>query len=191
MVIEDFCSRLIQGIRRAKEGADPWVCLECRKAAADDFRDLETSGYHVYRDFPGKRFVIEYVAVGPSGVFAMAAERPERRRLAKRGGKALFDGRLFRSPVLVEEASLAGIRRQAAWLSAWLEERIGEAVTVYPLLVLTGWLQNRSTWGDIVLVSLSDYLTLTTPSSGVLRGSIIDTISRRLAARCPEPQVQP
>jgi hypothetical protein len=166
---------------------DAWICLECTDAAGQDFCDLEAYGYKVYRDFHGKGFVIGHIAVGPRGVFAAGEERqaaPGTGKGVSGGGRVFFDNPFFRSPVWVEAASLAGVRRQAAWLSRWLESRVGEAVTVYPLLVIAGWLSNRRKWGDIFLVSRRDYEALTERDGKGLSKSVIEEIHRHLDGRC-------
>jgi hypothetical protein len=180
-----------QGLSRvARPGRardDVWIGLECANAAARDFYDLGACGYRVYRDFHGKGFVIGHIAVGQKGVFAAGEERqvaPGTGKGASGHERAFFDTPLFRSPVSVETASLAGVRRQAAWLSGWLESRVGEAVAVYPLLVIAGWLSNRRKWGDILLVSRRDYETLTERDGKSLSKSVIEKIHRHLDGRC-------
>ena len=166
---------------------DAWISLECTDAAARDFRDLEACGYRVYRDFPGEGFVISHIAVGPRGVFAAGEEgqaAPNTEKGASRYERAFFDSPFFRFPVRVEAASLAGVRSQAAWLSWWLEKGVGEAVPVYPLLVIAGWLANRRKWGDIVLVGRRDYEVLTARDGKNLSGTGIEKIQRQLDGRC-------
>ena len=175
----------IAGPGRARD--DVWIGLECASAAAQDFRDLGACGYRVYRDFHGKGFVIGHIAVGPRGVFAAGEEQraaPGTRKGASGTGRAFFDNPFFRSPVSVETASLAGVRKQAAWLSGWLESRVGEAVAVYPLLVIAGWLSNRRKWGDILLVSRRDYEALTERNGKGLSGATIEKIHSHLDGRC-------
>jgi hypothetical protein len=176
---------LSRAARRARD--DAWVGLECENAAERDFCRLETCGYSVYRDFPGKSFVISHVAVGPNGVFAAGAERSAERETgegAPAEKKAFFDTPVFRSPVRVEAASLARVRRQAAWLSWWLESRVGETVTVYPLLVVAGWLANRLKWGDLIFVSQRDYDALTALNAKALPRAVMEKIRRQLDDRC-------
>ena len=170
-----------------RAGDEAWIGLECVDAAAQNFRSLEACGYRVYRDFPGERFVIGHVAVGPNGVFAAWEESQaamEKGKGAPGDGRAFFDSPFFRSPVQVGAASLAGVRRQAAWLSGWLESGVGETVAVYPLLVIAGWLANRRKWGDIVLVSQRDYDALTAWDGQGLSATVMEKIRRRLDGRC-------
>jgi hypothetical protein len=177
--------RLSRAARRERD--DAWVGPECENAAERDFCRLEACGYSVYRDFPGESFVISHVAVGPNGVFAAGAEHSaeaETGNGASAEKKAFFDGPVFRYPVLVKAASLARVRRQAAWLSWWLENRIGETVAVYPLLVVAGWLANRLKWGDIVFVSQHDYNALTARSAKALPRTAMERIRRQLDGRC-------
>lgn len=180
--------RAAQGLSRvARPRDDVWIGLECADAAARDFCDLEACGYRIYHDFRGKRFVIGHIVVGPKGVFAAGEERhaaPGTGKGASGDERAFFDSPFFRSPVSVETASLAGVRRQAAWLSGWLERRVGEAVAVYPLLVIAGWLANRRKWGDIVLVSRRGYEALTTRDGKGLSECVIEKIHRQLDGRC-------
>jgi hypothetical protein len=166
---------------------DAWVGLECENAAERDFCRLEACGYSVYRDFPGESFVISHVALGPNGVFAAGAERSAEDQTgsgAPAEKKAFFDGPVFRYPVLVKAASLTRVRRQAAWLSWWLESSVGETVAVYPLLVVAGWLANRLKWGDIVFVSQRDYDALTARSANALSRTVMEKIRRQLDGRC-------
>lgn len=172
--------------RPSRTRNEAWVGLECENAAADDFYRLEASGYTVYWDFPGNGFVINHVAVGPNGVFAAGAEgvaRPTTGSPSPGRDKVFFDNPVFRSSVRVEPASLARVQRQAEWLSRWLENRTGEIVIVYPMLVVGGWLANRRKWGDIVFVSQSDYQALTTKGAKALSPNAMEKIRSRLDDR--------
>jgi hypothetical protein len=182
-MMTDILNRKTQGIRATGED-QVWVCLECRRAVLDDFPILEASGYRLYHNFCSGRLVIDHVMAGPKGVFVMEKETPRcgtrRTKAPCRGVKAYFVTRLYWTPIMVDAPSLLGLCRKAAWLSAWLRECAGETIEVHPLMILPGWLSNRSAWGEIVLVNLNDYKALTERNFRGMRSDVIETVNRNL-----------
>lgn len=173
-------------MRPLKEKNDAWVGLDCKMGVGQDLNALVLHGYGVYHNFPGEKLSIDHIAVGPNGVFSVAAERRAELKRGKGPGdtKVIYDGQHLRFPLWVETRCLDRARRQAQWLSRWLGSTVGEAVMVYPLLVLPGWLVNRRKWGDVVLVSEKDYEFLTTLCVRLLSDALIERISQQIEQRC-------
>ena len=172
-------------MRPLKEKNDTWIGLDCTRGVGQDLNALRPRGYWVCHDFPGEKSSIDHIAVGPNGVFSLAAERraePERGK-GPDHAKVIYDGQNLRFPLSVETRSLDRARRQAQQLSRWLGSTVGAEVTVYPLLVLPGWLVNRRKWGDVVLVSQRDYEFLTTLRVRLLSDSLINQIIHQLEQR--------
>ena len=168
-----------------KEKSDTWVGLDCKTGVKQDLLALVLHGYWVCHDFPGAKLTIDHVAVGPNGVFSVSAEQQAELKKGKGPGdtRVIYDGQHVRFPLWVDTKCLDRAKRQARWLSRWLGGAVGEAVTVYPLVVLPGWLVNRRKWGDVVLVHEKDYAFLTTSRSRTLSDGLITRISRELEQR--------
>jgi len=182
--------RLEARMRPLKENDDAWVGLDCKMGVERELNALAIRGYWVYHNFPGEKLSIDHIAVGPNGVFSVAAERRAELKRGKGQGctKVIYDGQHLRFPLWVETRCLDGARRQAHWLSRWLGSTVGAAVTVYALLVLPGWLVNRRKWGDVVLLSEKDYQFLTTLRVRPLTDTLVTQISHQLERRCRDAE---
>jgi hypothetical protein len=162
---------------------DGWVGLDCTRGVGQDLNALVFHGYLVCHDFPGEKSSIDHIAVGPNGVFSVAAGSRAELKRGKGHARAIYSDQNLGFPLWVETRCLDEARKQAQWLSRWLGGTVGAAVMVYPLVVLPGWLVNRGKWGDVVLVRERDYQFLTTPRAR-LSDSLIERIGHELKQRC-------
>ena len=83
-------------------------------------------GYRVYHDFPGDKFNIDHIVVGPPGVFAVetkARSKPTSQD-RKADAKVKYDGKCLRFPNATDVEFLEQAKRQAEWLSKWLRSAV-------------------------------------------------------------------
>lgn len=115
------------------------------RVVGEALEPLKAQGWRVFHDVPGvdngRKFNIDHVAVGPTGVYVI--ETKTRRKGAARPGfddyKVYFDGHALVWPWGEDNHGLDQAERNADWLSATLFPGIGEFVPVLPILTLPGW----------------------------------------------------
>ncbi len=154
---------------------DALLWLDC---TGEVERDLVPHGYLVFRAVRAGGCSVDRAAVGPNGVFLLESVG-RGKRVATR---IVYDRENRAWPFYVEQRDVERARAHALRLSGWLAGILGEAVGVYPLLVLPGWLGNRGRWGDIVLVGAGDYDVLTRRQARC-SGALIRETGRILAER--------
>lgn len=139
---------------------------------AQELNRLMPEGNYVYHDFPAANFNIDHILVGPAGVFAIETKARSKKITGdnKKDAKAIYNGREIDFSGYKDTRYLEQAKRQAKWLSNWLNSSIGESVEVFPVLCLPGW-----------------FVELKTPYTGIyvanpkqLKGVIKSKISRKL-----------
>ncbi len=118
---------------------------ECEVAVGQELSQLIGLGYRVFHDFPADKFNIDHIAVGPQGVFAIETKgRAKTRKQENDSWKLQFDGKKLMFPGWSEDKPVIQAKKQASWLSKWLENSTGEKYKAIPVLAIPGW------WIDIV-----------------------------------------
>lgn len=115
---------------------------DCEVAVGHGLFPLARSGYNIYHDFPASdKFNIDHIAVGPQGVFAIETKgRAKSSKAEKNNWRVRFDGeKLIFPEKRYETKPVEQARRQAKWLSRWIEQATCERVPVIPVLVVPGW----------------------------------------------------
>ena len=165
--------------------------MEAEMAAGQELSMLMRDGFFVFHDLPGdKKFNIDHVVVGPSGLFAVETKgRPKRVRDDGSGYRVtLQDGRLV-FPGWSETAPLEQARLNASWLSKWLTSAVGEQVIAKPVLVLPGWFVERKSPSDVAVINGSNarQYFLKAQGSGISE-QLVSRIVHQLDARCRDIQ---
>lgn len=123
---------------------------ECELVVGQDLIDLVLKGFRVYHDLPADGFNIDHIAIGPTGVFAIETKgRSKQINTEKENWKLTFDGDTLHFPGWTERKPIQQARRQAKWLSNWLNSATGEPQNVVPVLVIPGWYINRKKKSDL------------------------------------------
>jgi hypothetical protein len=123
---------------------------ECKVAIGQELSQLASLGFRVFHDFPADNFNIDHIAVGPQGVYVIETKgRAKARKQAQDNWKLQFDGTKLIFPGWVEEKPVKQAKRQAAWLSKWLENSTGEKYKTTPVLAIPGWWIDRLTESDL------------------------------------------
>lgn len=139
-----FCARRIVLLWRKRQAYHLGWFGE--RVVAEKLAPLRFSGWRVFHDVPfvskGKPFNIDHVVVGEGGLFAI--ETKTRRMGGGRNGETdnevCFDGQALHWPRHKnDESGLLQAERNAATLSKWVEEEIGQKVSAMPILVIPGW----------------------------------------------------
>jgi len=178
---------------KARESGNRYLGYFGERLVAESLEPLKAQGWRVFHDVPGTAnghaFNIDHVAVGPTGGFII--ETKTRRKGAARPGfddhKVYFDGRSLIWPWGEDNHGLDQAERNATWLSALLQNEIGERVPVTPLLTLPGW------WVEMKPSRDSRPCQVTNPKllpkllsagSAILTPRQVDAIAAKLEARC-------
>lgn len=152
----------VRAFRRYQDAQNIRLGLRGEQAVAEALNEAAESGFRSFHDLPGgDDWNIDHVAVGTRGVFLI--ETKARRRRGSSNGQAahevVFDGEALQFPHGRDASPIEQAKRNAAWLSNHLREATGEAVEVFPLVVLPGWFVKNTAKGNFrVGVMAANYL---------------------------------
>lgn len=116
------------------------------RLVAEKLAPLRFSGWRIFHDVPfvsnGKTFNLDHVVVGEGGLFVL--ETKVRRKGGGREGEAenevCFDGQALHWPRYKnDESGLLQAERNAATLTSWIKQEIGQEVPATPILVIPAW----------------------------------------------------
>jgi len=76
-------------------------------------------------------------------------------------------------------------KRQAEWLSKWLQKAVGEAVRVRPVVALPGWFVKRVASGGIPVINPKNFRSIAKTKGGInLSDQMISRIVYQLERKC-------
>ena len=156
-------------------------------AVGQELNQLMRDGFYVYHDFFVDKFNIDHIVVGPQGVFAV--ETKARSKPISAGPapdyKVIYDGKCLQFPNGTDVQSIEQTKRQAEWLSKWLQSAIGERVWVRPVLALPGWFVERTASGGIPVINPKNFRSIARSIDGnILSESMISRIVHQLDRKC-------
>ncbi|MDX2187128.1 MAG: nuclease-related domain-containing protein [Opitutaceae bacterium] len=106
---------------------------------------LRADGFHVFHDLQAdggeRKFNLDHVVVGPSGVWMIETKtRKKRDRAADTDAhKVKFDGTALHWPSFTETKSVDQAKHQIRWLAKWIEQRTGLRVEPKGIIAIPGW----------------------------------------------------
>jgi hypothetical protein len=116
--------------------------LSGEQAVAEALNEVADIGFRSFHDVPAEEnWNIDHVSVGTRGVFLIETKAC-RRRGSKNGQAAhevIYDGEFLQFPFFKTKKPIEQARRNAKWLSNYLNKKTGEPMEVFPLVVLPGW----------------------------------------------------
>ena len=117
-------------------------------AVGQELNLLMLEGYHVFHDLVVdriKKFNIDHIIVGSSGVYAVETKTRSKSRIKKKNESAnvIYDGNALNFPHYSDTASLKQARLNALTLQKWLTSAVGEQVNVEAILTIPGWYVER------------------------------------------------
>jgi len=121
-------------------------------AAGQELNELARLGYRVFHDlqFEGEKRHVDHVVVGPGGVFVI--ETKGRAHGASSGWTLRYDGESLEFPGWEERKPLVEALAHAQRVQAWLSLVTGESVRAQALVVLPGWVVQRSSSGGVAVL---------------------------------------
>lgn len=157
---------------------------ECEQAVGQDLNELLRYGFNVYHDFLAGDFNIDHIAIGPTGVFAIETKGRSKQLNAERANwKVSFDGETLHFPTWSEREPIAQARRQAKWLSKWVESATGHPQQVFPVLAIPGWYITRTKPSDFRIYP-GKGSTFLAKGQVVLSKERIQAISHQVECKC-------
>ncbi len=148
--------------RGFREGENIRLGLRGEQAVAEALNEAASVGFRSFHDLPGgETWNIDHVAVGTRGLFLI--ETKARRRLKNWKGlpehEVIYDGEKLQFPRGPDSRPIEQAKRNAKWLSNYLEKKTGEPVRVEPLVILPGWFVKITAKGNsAVKVMNANYL---------------------------------
>lgn len=161
------------------------------RAVGEELDALRADGCRIFHDVPAegvrKKFNIDHVVVGPTGVWAV--ETKTRRKGKARPGykehEVIFDGKVLIWPWGEDRDGLDQAKNEAEWLGKWLNKMTGLTQPPRPILALPGWFVINRARGPI---SVQNEKNLRSAILGhgarVMSDVQIDLLSRQLENRC-------
>lgn len=169
-----------------KEIRDMRLGLDGELATAEELNQLMSHGYYVFHDFPGDKFNIDHIAIGPTGVFAV--ETKTRSKVMGKGEQhatVMFEDSQLTFPNYQESKSIQQAKDQARWLSNFLKKSVGKAIPVKPVLALPGWMvKSRARDASIMVINPKQAVPIITPNTKVLDKQTIQQIQYQVEQRC-------
>jgi hypothetical protein len=161
------------------------------RAVAEELEPLLREGYHVFHDVPvegsKENFNLDHVVVGSTGLFAI--ETKTRRKGRAREGfddhKVFYDGRQLIWPWAEDSFGLKQAQNEADWLTKWVRQMTGIAITAKPILALPGWWVETRALGPVAVQNPKNIPShIRGKSERVLSEEQIQFITRQLDVRC-------
>lgn len=115
------------------------------RATAQALMPLMAKGCMVYNDIPAGEFNLDHVVIGLDRVYVI--ETKSRRKPAKHGkdsAQVRFDGHVLQFPGWQETRPLDQARAEARWLAQHVYRKLGERISVDPVLAFPGWYVTQS-----------------------------------------------
>lgn len=117
-------------------------------AVGQELNQLMLAGYHVFHDMVVdkiRKFNIDHIIVGSSGVYAVETKTRSKSILKKKNESAnvIYDGNALNFPHYTDRASVKQARLNAAYLQKWLASAVGEPAAVEAILTIPGWFVER------------------------------------------------
>lgn len=152
---------------------------------------LLSLNYHVFHDVPaeagGRRFNLDHVVVGPTGVFLIETKtrRKGRARPGFKDHEVGYDGQKLIWPWGEDRHGLEQAEAETRWLAEWLNKLTGVGLIVRPILALPGWYVKSTAVGSVNVVNAKG-LPSAIKGRGmrVISDEQIDLIARQLDQRC-------
>ncbi len=160
-------------------------------AVGQQLNQLMRDGYYIFHDVPGKKFNIDHIVVGQSGVFAV--ETKARRKPILGDGRAeaevIYDGHCLKFPKWTENKPIEQAIIQAKWLSNYLSNAVGEKIDAKPVVALPGWFVKKISAHGIPVINPKQFNLLLKKRE--LSEDMIIRIIHQLEQRCRdvEPNV--
>ncbi len=147
--------------------------------------------YHAFHDVPaeasGRKFNLDHVVVGPTGVFLIETKtrRKGRARPGFKDHEVGYDGQKLIWPWAEDRHGLEQAEAEARWLADWLNKLTGFGISVRPILALPGWYVKATAVGTVTVVNAKG-LTSAIKGRGVvvLSDAQVDLLARQLDQRC-------
>ncbi len=155
-------------VKIAKERQSKRLGLEGEIAVGQMLEPLLREGGWVFHDFQAGKFNIDHILVNQAGVFAIETKTRSKAN-GERGTQAVkvvFDGKQLNFPSHSESQSIDQARRQAKWLSQWLEGAVGQKISVQPVVTIPGWFVERTGRSDVIVTNPKKPEFLAKPMNG-------------------------
>ena len=116
---------------------------------------LSLMGYRIFHDLDLEGLKIDHLLINDSGVFCLETETPDipKSYRRKKERELNYNGRKLQYPWGEDASCILTVQRNASTLARILREQTGEAIPVYPVLILPGWKINRTGKGPVNVVN--------------------------------------
>jgi len=175
-------------LQLAKERKNKRLGLEGEIAVGQMLDPLLREGGWIFHDFQAGAFNIDHILVNQAGVFAIETKTRSKSTVIdkSRAMKVVFDGKRLQFPEHSETAPIDQAKRQAKWLTDWLEGAVGASIAVQPVVAIPGWYVELKGRYDVIVTNPRKPEFLAQPMQGkpILNRKLIDQIVFQLDRHC-------
>ena len=160
--------------------------LDCERAVGQELDQLMLNGYRVYHDFQAENFNIDHIVIGENGVFAIETKgraKPDRGK-GQEDVKVTYDGQALQFPTWKEREPLEQAKRQATWLSNWLNKAVGDQIAVKPGLALPGWYIDRKKSDFLIFNGKNPQFLTKISTETQLSPEMIQRVAHQIERQC-------
>jgi hypothetical protein len=190
-----FCTSIFLSarwlIKKLQERRNRLIGYLGERAVAEQLVPLHRDGFQIFHDFPAeandRKFNIDHVVVGPTGVFAIET-KTRRKGRAREGFKeheVTFDGQKLIWPWAEDTHGINQAQSQARWLTELLTKLTGIDLEVKPILALPGWYVKAVARGAVNVVNAKGLPSaIKGRGQRVLTDEQVDLLARQIEERC-------
>jgi hypothetical protein len=145
---------------------------------------LMQEGYVVFHEVCQNGLVVDYIVIGPKGVFVIHTHsHPRPHPPDSSDNIAIYDGRILRFENKEEHAAIERVVRVTEQFSEWISVSLPEAIAARAILALPGWTIKRTSVDGISVVNPKQFKSLFQyVSTRSLEPEVRKTISDLIAA---------
>lgn len=156
--------------------------IDGRKGESAVYFELKTlpHEYSVFQDlhFNGQQFNIDFVVVGPTGVFTIEVKSHRNGEVHFKGQELTWNGQPFQEKNILKQA-----KGEAFALSNYLKEKLGKGVYVQPIIVFANYVKihfGKHPVQDVIVVGKDWLNQIITESRQTLPANEVNKVSEVL-----------
>ena len=194
LLITFFCWQIFKLVKNINYRNQLRLGYEGELVTAQELMKLMPEGNYVYHDFQADKFNIDHIVVGPAGVFAIETKAKSKKISGdnKKDAKATYNGQVISFPDFNDRQYLEQAKRQAKWLSKWLESSTGEAIAVSPVVSLPGWFVERKvSYDGMYVINPKNFKSvIQSKKNTILTKQRIKQIVHQVDRKCRDIEIQ-
>jgi hypothetical protein len=189
-----FCWQIFKFVKNINHRGELRLGYEGELVTAQELMKLMPEGNYVYHDFQADKFNIDHIVVGPAGVFAIETKAKSKKMSGdnRKDAKAIYNGQVISFPDFNDTKYLDQAKRQAKWLSKWLESSTGEGIDVFPVVSLPGWfVERKAPYDGMYVINPKNFKNvIQSKKKNILTEQRVKQIVHQVDRKCRDIEIQ-